>query len=70
MKAKPKTENAPRIYTVAEASRVLQVQEAKVRAAILEGDLPAARIGRIYRILEADLMRFFESKLVVARKVF
>lgn len=59
----PTTEGAPRIYTVAEAARVLQVQETRVRRAIREGLLPAARIGRLFRIREEDLLRFFEQSL-------
>lgn len=51
------------IYTVAEASRFLRVQEARLRKAIHDGELKAARIGRVFRIRESDLVAFFESSV-------
>ena len=64
MRRKTIVEGAPRVYTVAEASRILQVQEPRVRAAIREQKLPAARIGNLYRIREEDLFRYFEECMV------
>ena len=68
MNEKPKPEGVPHFYTVAEAARVLKVSEIKVREAVREGRLRAARLGRIYRILEEDLLRFFEEHLVASKK--
>ena len=68
MSRSQKAENAGgRVFTVAEASRLLQIREARIRRAILDGELPAARIGRLFRIRESDLHAFFESSLVVKR---
>ena len=57
-------EHSPRVYTVAESARILKVQQPKIRKAILAGDLPAARIGRLFRIREDDLMTYFEDQMV------
>ena len=59
-------ENLPRFFTVADAARLLQIHDVKVRRAILAGDLRAARLGRIYRIREDDLLAFYERNVVGA----
>ena len=56
-----------RVFTVAEASRRLQLREARIRRAIRDGELQAARIGRLFRIRQTDLEDFFESRLVGKR---
>ncbi len=63
MQKKPGRE-PPTIYTVADAARLLKVRESKVRAAIRAKQLRAARIGRLWRILETDLIKYFEKNVV------
>ncbi len=52
------------ILTVAQAAEYLQVNPETVRRAARAGRLPAARIGRQWRIRRADLDRLFTERLI------
>jgi excisionase family DNA binding protein len=54
------------LLTVAEVADVLRVSNMTVYRLIKAGDLPALRVGKNYRIREADLSRFLEQGTVAA----
>lgn len=62
----PDDDRPPRIYTVSQAARLLQVQEVRIRQTIHNGELKAARLGRVFRIREADLFAFIDAQTVNA----
>ena len=45
----------PEMLTVAEAAAYLRVHPVSLRRMIRRGDLPALRVGRVWRIAAADL---------------
>ena len=51
----------PSFVTVGEVARQLRVSNMTVYRLISAGDLPATRIGRSYRIREADLDAFLTA---------
>ena len=67
MKRRRDFETVPRVYTVAEAAVILQVEDGMLRRAIRAGELQAARLGRIYRIREENLLEYLEGKKVRPR---
>jgi excisionase family DNA binding protein len=48
--------------TVAEVARRLRVSNMTVYRLVKSGQLPAVRVGRGYRIREADLQRYLEAR--------
>jgi len=50
------------LLTVAEVADYLRVAERTVREMIDRGDIPAAKIGKAYRIERADLEYFLASR--------
>ncbi len=52
--------------TVAEVAGLLRVSTMTVYRLIKAGDLPAARIGRSYRIREDDVDRYLEARFTEA----
>lgn len=54
------------LLTVAEVAEVLRVSNMTVYRLIKAGDLPALRVGKNYRIREADLTRFLDAGTVAA----
>ena len=54
------------LLTVAEVAEVLRVSNMTVYRLIKAGDLPALRVGKNYRIREADLTTFLEEGAVAA----
>jgi excisionase family DNA binding protein len=53
-----------RLFTVAEVAAVMRVSNMTVYRLIRSGELPALRVGKSYRIFEADLERFLEGRSV------
>lgn len=52
----------PQALTVAEAAEQMHCHPATVRHLIHEGRLPAARVGRLWRVAPADLADLFTTK--------
>lgn len=52
------------VMTVDQVAAYLQINRLTVYRYVREGWLPAARIGKIYRILRADVDRFLEARRV------
>jgi excisionase family DNA binding protein len=52
--------------TVSEVAQVLRVSKMTVYRLIRQGDLPAVRIGRGFRIREDDVHRYLESRYTEA----
>jgi excisionase family DNA binding protein len=48
------------VYTVDEAAAIFRVPPETVRRLIRRGDLPAIRLGRIYRIPKSAIDRYFD----------
>ena len=48
------------VYTVDEAAAIFRVPPETVRRLIRRGDLPAIRLGRIYRIPKSVIDRYFD----------
>lgn len=55
-----------RFATVAEVARRLRVSNMTVYRLVKSGQLPAVRVGRGYRIREADLQRYLEARFMDA----
>jgi excisionase family DNA binding protein len=51
----------PEVLTVEQAADYLQLHKVTVYKYIREGLLPAARLGKVYRILRPDLERFLRG---------
>ena len=49
-------------YTIEEIAKMLRVSEATVRNLISSGELPAAQVGRQWRISQADLDKYLEEQ--------
>jgi excisionase family DNA binding protein len=52
--------------TVSEVAQVLRVSKMTVYRLIRQGDLPAVRIGRGFRIREDDVYRYLDSRYTEA----
>jgi excisionase family DNA binding protein len=52
--------------TVNEVAALMRVSKMTVYRLITQGDLPAVRIGRGYRIREEDVHRYLESRYTQA----
>lgn len=59
-------ENASRLLTVAEVAAALRVSTMTVYRLINAGDLPAARIGRSFRVRTEDLDRYLADRFTKA----
>jgi excisionase family DNA binding protein len=55
-----------RFATVNEVAMLMRVSNMTVYRLIKQGDLPAVRIGRGYRIREEDVHRYLESRYTEA----
>jgi excisionase family DNA binding protein len=53
-----------RLFTVSEVAAVMRVSNMTVYRLIRAGELPALRVGKGYRIFEADLQRFLGDRSV------
>ena len=51
------------LLSVEEVTRILKVSQATVQRWCRDGKLPAAKIGKSYRIRREDLDLWYESKL-------
>jgi excisionase family DNA binding protein len=52
------------LLTVAEVAAGMRVSNMTVYRLIKSGELPAVRVGKAYRIREAELQRFLEERSV------
>jgi excisionase family DNA binding protein len=57
-----------RWLSVAQAADLLAVDPKTIRAAIRDGRLPAAHLGRVQRIQESDLQQLLDAAGVPARR--
>ncbi len=57
------------LLTVAEVAEVLRVSNMTVYRLIKAGDMPALRVGKNYRIREADLTTFLAEGAVAVDEV-
>ena len=55
------TQGRPRFLTVAEVAGILRVSTMTVYRLIKGGQLPAARVGKSYRVREEDVDRYLAS---------
>jgi excisionase family DNA binding protein len=55
-----------RFQTVSEVARILRVSKMTVYRLIRQGDLPAVRVGRGFRIRQDDVDRYLESRYTEA----
>lgn len=58
---------AVEVMTVDQVAGYLQLNRLTVYRYVREGKIPAAKIGKVYRILRADVDRFLESRKVTSR---
>lgn len=56
--------SAPALLTVAEVADLFRVSSMTVYRLIRNGDLPAVRVGRSYRVLEDDLQAYLQAQVV------
>lgn len=56
----------PRFLTVAEVASILRVSTMTVYRLIKGGQLPAARVGKSYRVREEDVDRYLASSYTQA----
>lgn len=52
------------LLSVEDVTRILKVSKATVRRWCRQGKLPAARIGKAYRVRKGDLDEWYEQKLL------
>ena len=50
------------VFTVNEVAKMLKISEQTVRTLIQQGELPAKKVGRSWRILEEDLHAFMKDR--------
>jgi len=56
--------SAPSLLTVAEVADLFRVSSMTVYRLIRNGELPAVRVGRSYRVREDDLQSYLQSQVV------
>lgn len=54
----------PQLLTVAEVADLFRVSSMTVYRLIRNGELPAVRVGRSYRVSEEDLQSYLEAQVV------
>jgi len=59
-----RTFSTGRLFTVSEVADAMRVSNMTVYRLIKSGELPALRVGKGYRIFEADLERFLSERSV------
>ncbi len=60
---------ADQVMTVDQVAAYLQLNRLTVYRYVREGKIPAARIGKVYRVLRADVDRFLENMKVPAKTI-
>jgi excisionase family DNA binding protein len=55
-----------RFVTVSEVAQLMRVSKMTVYRLIKQGDLPAFRVGRAYRMREEDVHRYLDSRYTEA----
>jgi excisionase family DNA binding protein len=55
---------APTLLTVSEVADMFRVSSMTVYRLIRNGELPAVRVGRSYRVREDDLQAYLEAQVV------
>ncbi len=58
------SEKIDQVMTVDQVAAYLQLNRLTVYRYVREGKIPAAKIGKVYRILRADVDRFLEAQKV------
>lgn len=53
-----------KLYTIAEVAEILKVTERTVYNYVKSGSIPAAKIGKHWRIKEADLKAFIDNAII------
>jgi len=61
-------DNAPLVYSVAEAARELRIGRTLAYSLIARGHLPAVRVGRLLRIPRSSLAAWLERQGDAARE--
>lgn len=56
--------SAPPLLTVAEVAELFRVSSMTVYRLIRNGELPAVRVGRSYRVREDDLQAYLQAQVV------
>jgi excisionase family DNA binding protein len=51
-----------RIYTFDEVSKVLKLSPVTLRKLIRNGDVPASKFGKQYRLLGVEILKVFEKR--------
>ncbi|MDR7419119.1 MAG: helix-turn-helix domain-containing protein [Armatimonadota bacterium] len=59
---RPRVPEAGQVLTVDQVAAYLQLNRLTVYRYIREGKIPAAKIGKLYRVLKADVDRFLEAQ--------
>lgn len=54
----------PQLLTVAEVAELFRVSSMTVYRLIRNGELPAVRVGRSYRVSEEDLQSYLQAQVV------
>lgn len=49
------------VYTVEEVAKMLKISDQTVRALIRSGELPAKRVGRVWRIKKTDFEEYMSK---------
>jgi excisionase family DNA binding protein len=62
-----RSSRAGQVMTVDQVAEYLQLNRLTVYRYIREGKIPAAKIGKLYRVLKADVDLFLESRKVPAQ---
>ena len=63
----PDTGRASSVMTVDQVASYLQMNRLTVYRYVREGKIPAAKLGKLYRILKADVDRFLEAQKAPTR---
>lgn len=57
-------QSGDRLLTVAEVAATMRISNMTVYRLIKNGDLPAIRVGKNYRIRESDMNRYLDDRQV------
>ena len=56
-----KWEFLPDVLTIGDAATILHMSNESIRLACVKGDIPAVKIGKLWRISKAKLQAMFEG---------
>ena len=63
----PQPNTTGQVMTVDQVAAYLQLNRLTVYRYVREGKIPAAKIGKVYRVLREDVDRFLETRMVLAQ---